>query len=138
MTVGIRMATAAVLLIKAEIGATTSITVTNCFKSPRPAKRTIRWASKLIMPVRLMAPLKMNMASTVMVAGLLKPEIASSGAMPRIGPSSRITAIIANATKSMGKISRAKMMRATIKMPKATAISIVTEICLPPSRHCAV
>ena len=64
-----------------------------------------------------------NMARTVMVAGLLKPEIASSGVTPNTGPRTKIRPMIAKATKSMGKRSRAKTTRVPIRMTKARAIS---------------
>jgi hypothetical protein len=44
----------------------------------------------------------MNIASTVMAAGLLNPEMASRGVTPRTGPKTSTIARIASATKSTG------------------------------------
>ena len=120
------MATAAVLLMKAERGPMINIITINWRNRLLPARGITYWASKLTIPVRSMAPLRMNIARTVMVAGLLKPEMASSGVTPKIGPSPKTRAKIARATKSIGKRSKAKTTSAPSKIAKANAIPSVT------------
>ena len=102
MTMGISRATTAVLLITIDRGAAASITARSCRTSPLPATDDTIRESRWMMPVRSTAPLRMNMASTVMAAGLLNPEMTSCGFKPRTGARIRSVARIAKATKSTG------------------------------------
>jgi hypothetical protein len=68
-----------------------------------------------------MPALRINMAITVMVAGLLKPEIPSSGVtMPKT--ISKMATI--RAVKSTGNHSVAKQMRAKTKMARVSGMDI--------------
>ncbi len=69
----------------------------------------------------------MNMAKTVMVAGLLKPESASWISRGRIlaEASARKRAMMAKATKSTEKSSSAKTTRTSRMMRRTRAISKV-------------
>jgi hypothetical protein len=71
--------------------------------------------------VREIPALRINMAITVIVAGLLKPEMPSSGVTI---PNTINKMATLNATKSTGSHSMAKQMRAKNKIPRVIAIDI--------------
>ncbi len=102
MTMGIKSATTAVLLMTIESGAATTMTASSCRISPFPARDDIRRENRWMTPVRCTAPDSTNIARTVIAAGLLNPEMTSCGVSPRTGASTRSDARIARATKSTG------------------------------------
>ena len=74
---GRKTATAAVLLINADVIPTIPIRVRNSLFSLFPARRIIFWLTQFIAPVFKSPLLKTNIAPIVIVALLLKPEMPS-------------------------------------------------------------
>ena len=72
-------------------------------------------------PVREMPALRMNMASTVMVAELLNPEIPSSGVT---SPSTISKTMTLNAVISAGSHSPTKQIKVKITTPMVRSIAI--------------
>ena len=91
VTIGRRMATAAVLLMKPEMGATTPMVAPSWRFSLSTVYREMNAPSFWTMPVRWTPSLRMNIASTVSVAALAKPDSPSSGETIGIGDSRRPT-----------------------------------------------
>lgn len=115
-TIGRKMATAAVLLMKAETRPTGAMRETSVGRRPRRPTLVSRLPRRLTAPVWTRPALSTNMAATVTVAVLLKPEMACSGV--RI-PLTRSVDSTRSATRSTGRRSVAKQATA----PAATAIT---------------
>ena len=94
--------------------------------SPRPAQGSSRRPSASATPVRVNPALRMNMAQTVMTAGLLKPASASAGVS---WPVTASVPIASSATRSARSHSVTNSTRQVSRMPSTRAIETVT----PPS-----
>src|SRR5918997_4512040 len=94
---GMKTATAAVLLAKAETAPTKSIIETSAYQKLRLPSRTSNAPTELSAPVFDSAALRTNIAPTVTVAGLLKPANPSPG---ETMPLNKSVAITINATTS--------------------------------------
>ncbi len=121
-TMGRKMATAAVLLMKADIAPTPIIMdmrARSLFFLPMvPNSAPIKFRD----PVLNKPALRMNMAATVTVATLLKPEIPSAG---EIIPVTNRAPIIIRATKSTDIHSATNRKMATKTRKRTRAISTV-------------
>ena len=105
MVNGMNTATAAVLLIKADIKPTVEeIKITEKF-APRPNNLINGFEMSVIVPDLTKAALIISMHATVIVASLLKPRTASLGLMT---PETTSKDIIKRAVKSLRKISLKK------------------------------
>ncbi len=106
ITIGMKIATAAVLLMKAEIAPISAIIATVNSNSDLPSGASTRRARKVSAPVRSMAAESTSTAATEIVAGWLKPEKASPGFSTPVISSAMIAS---KAVKSGGIFSRTKL-----------------------------
>ncbi len=118
---GMSTATAAVLLIKAEIAATTLISPKSRRCSLLPASRTSRRPIALTAPVRWSPALRMNIAPTVIVAGLEKPATPSDAFSTPPITSATMTRI---ATRSTRTFSVTSMTMVSRRMPATKRMSV--------------
>jgi len=123
-TIGKKIATAAVLLMKADIAPIISIVVTTDSQKLCLPIVTSAEPKKLTAPVLNNPALRTNIAPTVTVAVLLKPEIPSSGEMVLLNNSAAMTK---SAIKSTGSFSVAKRTTAATRITSTIAISIVID-----------
>ena len=120
-TMGKKIATTAVLLIKALIGPTIIPIIKICWEGLFPPHFNNQSLTILINPVLATPALKINIAITVMVAELLNPEIPSSGdTKPKT--INKIATI--KAVKSTGNHSQIKATKANIKTDRVKKIFI--------------
>ena len=119
MTTGSRRAATPTLFMNAERKAEVSMITRTSRNSPRPATRTTCSPSNPATPVRVRPPLRMNMAQTVMTAGLLNPDRASRGVTR---PLIARPASTSSATRSMRIHPPIKRMRQTSRIAKTSAI----------------
>ncbi len=124
-TTGRKMATAAVLLMKAESRPMVSISTTMTSRKLIRAKRARSVTRMLTAPVRNSPAERTNIAPTVTVAGLLKPPMASWGVM---SPESSRVAIRISAVRSTGSRSVAKRITAETSRPSTSTMSTVMRL----------
>jgi len=119
---GRKIATAAVLLMKADKRPTISIITTSTSQKLTRPSRARLLPSRLTEPVLNRPADSTNMAPTVTVAGLLKPATASSGA---IMPDSSMAPMMIMAVRSTGSRSVANRITAESTSPHTRMISRV-------------
>ena len=131
MATGINTATAAVLLMKAEMIPTTRSRSMEAFHLEPPVRSAIRYPSLVTRPLCTRLALSTNIIMTVTTAGLLKPEVASSGVInPKRSSSPEQTiAITAMFIHSRTKARMVKtMMASRIRMSVVSSISAVVPV----------
>jgi hypothetical protein len=119
---GIKTATTGVLFINADKKATDSIVIIRAKVNPYLNNLVLISPKKSKAPVLFSAALIMNIAPTVIVAGLLKPAMASSGEIIPVASNATITTM---AVRSTGIFSREKRITARTRIINTIPISRV-------------
>jgi len=128
MVMGMKTATAAALLMNAEITATVTIKRTNDRVWLSPPRRASFWLIQLTAPVFISPALSTNMAAMVAVASLLKPEMPSWG-VAKLGlnsPMTISTVMSRMATRSTLSFSEANRIKKATMITQTRTISNIS------------
>lgn len=121
----INITTTAVVLIKEEIDAATTMNAGTISTNGRIFKRLIDCVKRSMTPLSSKPMARIMSINIVMVAGLEKPLMASSGV---VSPNKTKDTIIKNATLSIGKNSVAKSKIVAPMMINTKMISRLTDV----------
>ena len=130
MVIGSINAATPMLFMNAESTPAVTMIVRTMRASPCPAKRMTWRPITPATPVDVRPALRMNMAQTVMTAGLLNPDSAS---VVLTRPVTAIAPSTSSATRSMRSFPVTNSTMETARIPSTMAISSVT--CCTPSGY---
>ena len=119
---GKKIATTAVLLIKAVIGPTINPITKICWLAVVPPHFSNQSRTVCTTPVFVIPALKINIAMTVIVAGLPNPDMPSSGVT---NFKSIKTTVTVSAVKSTGSHSKMKAIKARITILRVRTMFVM-------------